>query len=105
MSREQFVTAELISKEFGIKESLAQEIINEETQRALRRSAFAWVVLLVGVGLSGWLYLQPDTEKLTSVMVLIFSVISWRVVGLYKAEAAVRKAALAERDAIDQRKS
>jgi len=102
MEREKFVSVEDISKEFGINETLAQEIINDETQRALRRSIFAWLVLAVGLAMAGWLYLQPNSNKLSAFVILGFSVVAWRAIGLYKAESAIRKAARAKRDAIDQ---
>ena len=102
MEREKFVSVKDISKEFGINETLAQGIINDETQRALRRSVFAWCVLALGLLLAGWLYLQPDSNKLSAVVILCFSMVAWRAVGLYHAESAIRRAALAKREAIDQ---
>ena len=88
----EIVTTEVVAKEYRLNEPLAREIVAEETQRALRRSWVAWLVFLVGLGVSGYLYFAPGADKTTALWVLIGSISAWMLVGRYLAGPAIRKA-------------
>lgn len=89
----EIVRTEAITKDYGLKEPLAREIVMEETRRALRRSKVAWLILLTGIGLAGWLYAQPAVDRGNAIWTLIGSFALWMAVGRYLAGPAIRKAA------------
>lgn len=93
---DEIVRTETIAREFGLKEPLAREIVSEETQRALRRSKLAWLVLLSGLAFAGWLYTAPGPGRSAGFWVLLGTVAAWLVIGRYFAGPAIRKAAAAK---------
>ena len=89
----EIITADVVAKEYRLSEPLAREIVAEETQRALRRSWAAWLVFLAGLGLAGFLYFLPGSDKSSALWVLLGSMGAWMLVGRYLAGPAIRKAA------------
>jgi hypothetical protein len=89
----EIVRTEAIAKDYGLKEPLAREIVLEETRRALRRSKLAWLILVAGIGLAGWLYAQPAVDRGNAIWALIGTFALWMAVGRYLASPAIRQAA------------
>ena len=82
-----------VSREFGLREPLAREIVMEQTRRVLLRSRFAWSVLVLGFGAAGWLYLDPAQNRDTALKILIGTAAAWLITGRYLAGPAIRSAA------------
>jgi uncharacterized protein involved in cysteine biosynthesis len=89
----EIITADAVANEYRLSEPLAREIVAEETQRALRRSWAAWLVFLAGIGLAGFLYFVPGSDKSSALWVLLGSMGVWMLLGRYLAGPAIRKAA------------
>lgn len=89
----EIITTGAVAKEYGLSAPLAREIVAEETQRALRRSWVAWLVFLAGLGLAGYLYSVPGSDKSSAIWVLLGGLGAWMLVGRYLAGPAIRKAA------------
>ena len=92
----EIITAEIIQKEYRLSDALAREIVAEETQRTLRRSAIAWLILLCGVGLSGVSYFIVGSDNFSGVWVLAGSLGAWVWVGRHLAGPAIRWSAQAK---------
>ena len=105
----EIITADAVAKEYRLSEPIAREIVAEETQRALRRSWVAWLVFVSALGLAGYLYFVPGSDKSTGLWLLIGGMSTWMLVGRYVAGTAIRKAArhkaarLAQPPAADRR--
>ena len=93
---------ESIVKEFQLSEAQAREIISEQTRLALIKSKLAWLLLAIGFCISGYLYFQPGTPKITAIFVLIFFVVAWQMVGRHFASESIRNAAMEKRQNIDR---
>ena len=89
----EIITADTVAKEYRLSEPIAREIVAEETQRALRRSWVAWLVFFSALGVAGYLYFVPGSDKTTGLWLLIGGLSTWMLVGRYLAGPAIRKAA------------
>lgn len=90
---EELVRTADLSREFGLRESLAREIVMEQTRHALLRSRFAWAVLLLGLTVAGWLYLDAAQNRETALKIVLGTVAAWLLTGRYLARQSIRIAA------------
>ena len=102
MPKEEIVRADHIAKEFSLSNAVAREIVANQTQHALRKSKFAWAVLIIGLLVSGWLYFEPAANKPTALWILIFIITGWHSIGRYQAGPAIRAAAREKSERINR---
>ncbi len=93
MRENEIISAAAVAKEFELSESLAREIVSEETQRALRRSWAAWLFLVAGLSIAGYVVAVPTADKNSAVWILLAIFSAWILVGRYLAGPAIRAAA------------
>lgn len=85
-----------IARQYGLNATLASEIVADETQRALRRSALAWLVLLAGIVAAGATYFVLDGESTPALWILVGSCSGWLLLGRRLATPAIHAAAHAK---------
>ena len=90
----QIIDTGKLAKEFGLSESIAREIVADETQRALRTRWQPWVWLATTLPLVGWYYVStPPEGRLGPFFVLLGSMVTWLLIARYLAGPAIRVAA------------
>ena len=72
--------------------NIANEIINEEVQRALRTRWQAWLWIIAILAFSGWLLFKSDV-KWAGLVALISGLTVWRQIGIHFATVRIRQAA------------
>ncbi len=93
MRENEIIRTETVAKEYELSEPLAREIVTEETQRALRGSWVAWLILLLAVACAGYVFFAPAAHKNSAFWLLLGIIATWLAVGRYLAGPAIRKAA------------
>jgi len=83
-----------LAKEYGLPYSVAQEIISEEIQRALRTRWQAWAWLLASLSLCIWLeFFATDGFWYGTLWVFLGCLFAWGMIGRHYAVPGIRKAA------------
>lgn len=93
MRENEIISTATVATEYQLSESLAREIVMEETRRALVRSWVAWLFFFAGLAIAGYIFSVRAADKNSAIWILLGTLSAWLMIGRYLAGPAIRKAA------------